>query len=106
MRFISAQLDAYLENDLWLSNAAHANSMALQLHDGLSSIPGANFSTPVEANELFVDLPTSVIDGLEADGFMFYRWGDENGTLIRLVTAFNTKTEDVTAFVESAKKHA
>ena len=106
MRFISAQFDAYLNDDLWLINARHANTMAAQLHKGLSSIDGAKFETPVEANELFVDLPANVVDGLEADGFQFYRWGDENGTVIRLVTAFNTKAEDVDAFIESAKKHA
>jgi threonine aldolase len=106
MRFISAQFDAYLNDDLWLDNARHANAMAARLHDGLASIKGASFETPVEANELFVDLPAAVVDGLEADGFQFYRWGDHTGTLIRLVTAFNTKDGDVDRFIQSAKKYA
>ncbi len=105
MRFISAQLDAYLSNDLWLNNARHANSMAAQLHKGLTTIPSATFKTTVDANELFVDLPARVVDGLEAGGFEFYRWGDHEGTLIRLVTAFNTKSEDVDAFIECARKY-
>lgn len=106
MRFISAQFDAYLDNDLWLNNARHANSMAAQLYKGLASIKGASFKTPVESNEIFVDLPNTVLEGLEADGFEFYRWGEVTTTLIRLVTAFNTNPEHVDAFITSAHKHA
>lgn len=106
MRFISAQFDAYLSNDLWLDNARHANAMASRLSEGLQDIVGAVFNNPVQANEMFVTLPAAVVDGLEADGFQFYRWGDPTGTLIRLVTAFNTKIEDVDNFIKSAKSHS
>ncbi len=106
MRFISAQFHAYLNNELWLDNARHANAMATRLWDGLRSITGVEFLNPVEANEMFVTLPARVVDGLEADGFQFYRWGDPQGTLIRLVTAFNTKSEDVDSFIKSAKSHS
>ncbi len=106
MRFISAQLDAYLSDDLWLNNAQHANAMASRLADGLSQVPGAQFDTPVEANEIFVTLPEQVISGLEGDGFEFYRWGAEDGTLLRLVTAFNTNPAHVDAFIKNAQAHA
>ncbi len=106
MRFLSAQLDAYLKQDLWLKNAAHANRMAQRLAAGLKEIPGAVFSHPVEANELFVTLPEDLIQGLLADGFLFYRWPGDDTSLIRLVTAFNTAEASVDAFVKAAQRHA
>ena len=106
MRFLSAQLDAYLEGGLWLKTARHANAMAKRLAEGLMAVPGATFAHPVEANEIFVDLPETAIRGLIADGFQFYRWLGEDKTLLRLVTAHDTKETDVTAFIASAKRHA
>lgn len=87
MRFLSAQLDAWLADDLWLTLAAHANAMADRLAAGLTSLPGVELAHPVEANELFVRLPGSYAEALEAAGYGFYRWDD--GTA-RFVTAFDT----------------
>lgn len=106
MRFLSAQLQAYITDDLWLRNAAHANLMATKLAEGLASLPEVKFRYRVEANELFVQLPNEVITGLFTDGFQFYRWEEsEDITTIRLVTAFNTKIEDVLALVKAAKHY-
>lgn len=74
MRFLSAQLEAYITDDLWIRNAAHANQMAATLAAGLASLPGAHLCHSVEANEIFIQLPEAVIAGLVADGFQFYRW--------------------------------
>lgn len=106
MRFLSAQLEAYITDDLWLRNAAHANQMAAKLAMGLASLPEVNLCHPVEANEIFIQLPEEVIVGLLADGFQFYRWDGKHSTIVRLVTAFNTKEEDVTAFIEAAALHS
>jgi threonine aldolase len=106
MRFLSAQLDAYLAGDLWLKNARHANAMAKRLAEGLKAVPSAKLAHPVEANEIFVDLPETAIRGLNADGFQFYRWLGDDKTLLRLVTAHDTKEADVSAFIASAKRHA
>jgi threonine aldolase len=106
MRFLAAQFDAYLKNDLWLKNAAHANAMATDLAEGLARVPGSKLAHPVEANEVFVDLPEAVIRGLVADGIPIRRWLGEDRTLLRLVTAFNTKVTDVAAFIERAQRHA
>lgn len=105
MRFLSAQLEAYIKDDLWLRNAAHANQMATHLARGIASLPGRWVCHPVEANEIFIQLPEAVIEALVADGFRFYRWEGEHLTTLRLVTAFNTKDEDVTAFLEAARRH-
>ena len=99
MRFLSAQLDAYLEDGLWLRLAAHANRMARLLAEGLAGLPGAKLQSPVEANEIFIDLPEPVLQRLEAAGGKFYRW---DSTVIRLVTAWNTAEESVARFIAAA----
>jgi len=105
MRFLSAQFDAYLADDLWRRNARHANAMAARLAEGLGAISGVELAYPVDANELFIRLPVPVIEGLLAAGFLFYRWEPE-GTLVRMVTAFDTAAADVEAFVETAQRLA
>lgn len=104
MRFISAQLDAYLADDLWLRNARAANRAAARLADGLAAIAGARLVHPVEANEVFAVLPETVIDALEGDGFGFYRMGGAG--VIRLVASFNTADADVDAFLAAARQYA
>ncbi len=106
MRFLSAQMAAYLEDDLWLANARHANAAAAELAKGLAPVPGAGIEHPVEANEIFITLPERVIQGLEADGFKFYRWLTPDSPMLRLVTAFDTDPAHVKAFVASAHRHA
>jgi threonine aldolase len=103
MRFLSAQLEAYLTDGLWLRNARHANAMAQRLATGLADVPGARISHPAEANEVFAELPGTVVAGLEARGFKFYRW---SASSIRLVTAFDTPQADVDAFVSAASELA
>ena len=105
MRFVSVQLEAYLADDLWLRNAAHANAMARRLADGLEALDGVRLAHPVEANEVFPTMPEGVITGLEAEGFGFYRWGGAEATTIRLVTAFDTSAADVDAFIAAASRH-
>jgi threonine aldolase len=104
MRFLSAQLSAYLQDDLWLTNARHANNMAQILMQGLVGLPGVKLCHQVEANEIFMQLPEKVILSLLAEGFVFYRWESEASSLVRLVTAFNTKEADVKAFIATAQR--
>ncbi|QFR33815.1 low specificity L-threonine aldolase [Ancylobacter sp. TS-1] len=105
MRFLAAQMDAYLAGDLWLANARQANAMAARLDAGLRAIAGVAVQGEVEANMLFVRLPQPMIDGLLAQGFRFYtdRWGEG---VVRLVTSFATSEEDVDRLVEAAAKLA
>ncbi|HET8726860.1 MAG TPA: low specificity L-threonine aldolase [Alphaproteobacteria bacterium] len=101
MRFVSLQLDAYLADGLWLDLARHANTQAGRLAEGLGALEGAVLIHPVQANEIFVRLPEPVLDGLESAGFGFYRW---DGTVIRLVTAFNTDPAHVDALIAAARR--
>jgi threonine aldolase len=107
MRFVSAQLEAYLADGLWLKLARHANAMAQRLAQGITAalpnLPGAKLLHPVEANELFVQLPPETIAGLRQAGFAFYDWPAEEGAAIRLVTAFSTEAAYVELFVKTMK---
>jgi threonine aldolase len=103
LRFLSAQFDAYLDNDLWLTNAAHANAMARRMATDLTGIPGVTLVHPADGNEVFVAMPEEMIVGLERDGFVFYRWGPG---FIRLVTMFTTTAEDVDDLTASARRYA
>ena len=79
--------------------------MAARMAAGLAALDGVTFEFPVQANELFARLPVAMIEGLLADGFMFYRWEPE-GTLVRLVTAFDTDPAHVDAFLAAARRLA
>ncbi|MGL5059464.1 MAG: threonine aldolase family protein [Microcoleus sp.] len=104
MRFLSAQLEAYITDNLWVKNADRANQMAAKIAQGLAGIAGVKFCHPVEANEIFMQLPEPVIAELLSRGFQFYRWEREGGCTVRLVTAFNTKEADVNAFVKCCQE--
>jgi len=100
-RFIAAQMEAFLEGDLWLKLARHANAMADVLSDGLTKAGHAP-KWPVEANEVFAALPISLCDKLQAAGAVFYRWETDAATqtaIVRLVTSFQTTADEVERFV-------
>ncbi|MDE5087917.1 MAG: beta-eliminating lyase-related protein, partial [Trichodesmium sp. St16_bin2-tuft] len=106
MRYLSAQLETYITDNLWLKNASHANEMATKLAQGLVKLPLVRLCHPVEANEVFVEIPESMVNALRADGFEFYVWQEGTLPIIRLVTAFNTREEDVDALLKSVKRHS
>ena len=108
MRFVSAQLAAYIADGLWLTLAARANAQAQRLAAGLQAVPGASLAAPAQANELFVTLPRPVIDGLARAGALFYSWPetDPATTTIRLVTRHDTADGEVDALVATAHRLA
>jgi threonine aldolase len=106
MRFVSAQLEAYLAEDRWLAFARHANTMATRIAQGLQRLPRAKLLHPVEANEVFIQLPLNVVSGLRQGGFNFYDWTDAAPGTVRLVMAFNTDPAHVDAFIQTAGRLA
>ena len=104
MRFVSAQLLAYLEEGLWLSNARHANAMAARLASGLSALPGVELITPAVTNILFTRLPAVMIEALHQQGFDFYHGGRWEPGVARLVTCFRTEAVAVDAFLAAARR--
>jgi threonine aldolase len=97
MRFLAAQFNALLADDLWLANAAHANAMAARLASGLAAIPGVDIAYPVQADAVFARLDAGHIAELQRD-WIFHVW-DEPASIVRWMTAFDTEESDVDAFL-------
>lgn len=103
MRFLSAQLIALYEGDLWLRNAQHANAMAARLRSqveaGLAegTIHGVGFTQKTEVNGVFATLPPGAADQLR-ERFRFYDWDVAKGE-VRWMCSFDTQPGDVDAFV-------
>lgn len=95
MRFLSAQLDAYLTDELWLRNARHANAMAQRLASAL----GSSVVRPVQANVVFARFSARVSAALREQGFLFYEWPLFDDETVRLATGFGTSEADVDAFI-------
>ncbi len=102
MRFISAQIIAYVQDDHWLTNARHANEMAMRLYQGINDTPGINFKYPVQSNLMFAEIDEGIREKLWADGFRFYTHKAAGVSNSRIVTAFNTDPGDIDRFVEVA----
>jgi threonine aldolase len=102
MRFASAQLIAYVEDGLWLEMARASNRIAARIAAGLREIPAARLLAPVEANELFLTLPETAMDALEAAGFQFYR---RSKTLARFVCRFDTTEAEADALIAALRRH-
>ncbi|MGI6878923.1 threonine aldolase family protein [Microbacterium sp. gxy059] len=109
MRFVSAQLVALLENDLWLRSGAHANAMAARLRQGIQdaiddgSVRGVSFTQPTEANGVFAVLPEGSADRLRAH-VRFYDWNAATRE-VRWLTSWDTTPEDVDRFVGLVREH-
>lgn len=97
MRFLSVQLEALLAGDLWLRNARHANAMAQRLAAGARTVPGVEILYQVQANAVFARLPHEVTERLQKR-FSFYFWDEAAGD-VRWMCSFDTREEDVDAFV-------
>jgi threonine aldolase len=98
MRFISAQLEALLSNDLWRKNAQHANHMAKLLEKAVSRIPGIRIVYPVEANAVFAQIPHDAIAKLQ-QRYFFYVWSEEE-SVVRWMCSFDTTEQDVKQFAK------
>lgn len=98
MRYVSAQLLAMLEDDLWLALAGHANACAARLAAAIDAHPAAALHWPVEANEVFMRAAPETLAGLQARGFDFHVWPGHDD-LARLVCSFATTEDAVDRFV-------
>ena len=102
MRFIAAQFNALLSNDLWKRSAAHANKMAQLMAAELGTIPSVHVTQQVQANEIFATMPPAVIPKLQAQ-WPFHVWNEKTSE-VRLITSFDTTAEDVADFAEMIRQ--
>lgn len=99
-RFLSAQFEAYLTDDLWLRLATHANAMAARLARGIQANPDAAFLHPAPANMLFPIWAPGTHAQLEAAGAVYNQMPAPSGREgARLVTSWNTTMDDVDRFL-------
>ncbi len=102
MRFASAQVMAYVEDDLWLRLARQANAAAAGIAQRLSALAGIRLVAPVQANELFVELPSAhALEGLQAEGILFQRRGPR---LARFVCRWDTGESECAALLEAIER--
>ncbi len=97
MRFQAAQFLAYLNGDLWLELAGHANGMATLLSGWLQKSAGIAPMHPVQANMVFYALTPEVAQGLRAAGHEFMYWHDGS---YRFVCSYATTAADVMALAD------
>lgn len=111
-RYLGAQMNTYLENDLWLDNARHANDMARYLRDVLETTGKMRISLPVQVNEVFPIMPKDLFDVLLSKGVVTYQWpGEGPGNdvvadgeiLVRFVCSFLTSKGDCDALVREVE---
>jgi threonine aldolase len=101
MRFVAAQLGRLLEDELWRTNAQHANRMARRLSEAARNVPGVELAHPTQANGVFAKLPRHVVEPLQAHSF-FYVW-DDAVPVVRWMCSFDTTEADVDGFVAALR---
>jgi threonine aldolase len=101
MRFLAAQFDALLTDELWLRCARHANTMAARLADAVSDVPAVRVTRPVQTNAVFAILPSEAIPGLQRE-YPFYVW-DEAAGEVRWMCSWDTTEEDVEGFATAVR---
>ena len=108
-RFIAAQFEAYLKDDLWLELAGHANAMANRLRNGLIHSNRTRLAWDTQSNEVFAVVSRDTAHAAQEKGAMFHDWLEprnmpeaiaDNEVLVRLVTSFATTADDVDSFLE------
>jgi threonine aldolase len=108
-RYLSAQMLAYLQDDVWLSNAHRANRLASQLSEGLQKSNRVRLSNPTEANEVFAVMPRKTFDAVQAQGAHFYDWPIDglakDEVHCRFVLSFATPAEHVEQFLKLMRDH-
>ncbi len=104
MRYLAVQFLALAKDDLWRRNASHANQMARRLADGVRDVPGIGIRYPVQADAVFARIDPRYLKELQREWF-FYVW-DEQASVVRWMTAFDTTEADVDEFVSSVRRIA
>lgn len=102
MRFISAPWLGLLENDIWLSNAHHANAMARRLAEGVATIDGVSAMFPAQANSVFLAVPPRAQQYLRDSGWTFYTFIGEGG--VRFVCSWNTSAELIDILISDLRQ--
>jgi threonine aldolase len=102
MRFLAAQMEALLADELWRRAAGHANAMAARLADAVSALPGVEVTQRVQANVVFAVLPAEAAERLR-ERWSFYTWDEATGE-VRWMCSWDTTEADVDAFAADVRR--
>jgi len=114
-RFLGAQMNAYLRDDLWLALAKRANRAAARLARGLAALSGVRLAWPAQINEVFAIAPRAVVAPLQAAGARVYEWTSRavapdraprpDEAFLRLVCSFETSDAEIDQLTSIVKAH-
>ncbi len=105
LRFVSAQLIAYLKNGLWLENARHANAMAKRMAQGLKTVSRRKAAASGRGQRSVRGVARGNRQRPGKPGIRFLPLAAapaQSGVTIRLVTCFATSSADVDEFIAAA----
>lgn len=107
-RYLSAQMEAYLTDDLWHELATLANGAGQRLADGLRGSNAVTFPYNPEANLMFFEAPRALHKKVQDAGAQYYIMGSLDGdgdepVLGRLVCDWSVGTDGVDAFLAALK---
>lgn len=97
-RYLSAQMEAYLADDLWLDLAAHANAMGARMASGITALHDAHLRYPAEANMIFADWPEGGHARLTEAAY-YPQWAAPAREAARIVCSWDTMPDDVDRFL-------
>lgn len=101
MRFLSAPWHGLLQDDVWLRHADHANRMAALLETEFLHIPEIKILFPRQANSVFAELPTPLIQDLYGKGWIFYSFIGKGGC--RFMCSWDTTEADIQSLLTDLK---
>ena len=114
-RFLGAQMNAYLRDDLWLALAKRANRAAARLARGLAALSGVRLAWPAQINEVFAIAPRAVVAPLQGAGARIYEWTSRavapdraprpDEAFLRLVCSFETSDAEIDQLTSIVKAH-
>lgn len=107
-RYLSAQMSAYLENDLWLRLARRANAAAKRLSTGMAANPSVKINHQPDANMVFASWPREIHRQAFEAGARYYLWppnqplegNGEEMLSARLVCNWTTSDAEVDSLLE------
>lgn len=101
MRYLTAQMEAYITDELWKKNATNANQMAQYFAQKLVEIEHITITQPVTVNSLFAIMPAEIIPPLQQK-YHFYLW-NEHRNEVRLMCSWNTTQEMIDEFIKDLR---
>ena len=101
-RFISAQLNAWFKDNLWLQLADSANKQANYLSKEINLFKGFELLYPTEGNEIFFKIQNKIYDQILKLNIIPNLWSKVNDDelVIRFVTSFETQTSEINELLE------